>query len=227
MKPVSIKGYRKKEIRKLRKEQRDLYAKSRALGYRKLEKPIRHGWYIELTILPQIERYRFKPQIEEILKKLEKRYWELTKEQAKKKWDSAESKHLIYKDIPTLSPKSYRKLRDKAQGHCRVFFFKEDKKLKRRYYVRIPKNAFKISFKRAYTTHSKIIDPLIEERLDLIQQQFEKKGWFGAAKTGHNYWKRWGVGPIKKKRKQAKRELKKHRYTSIDRIKKQYEWERN
>ena len=227
MKPVSIKGYRKKQIRKLVKEKDSLYKQQQALGYKELEKPIRHGWYLELIILPQIERYKFKPEIEEVVKKLEKRHWGLTKEKAQKKWDNSVSKYLIYRDIPTLSPKSYRKLSDKAKRHCRIFFFKENNKWKRRYYLRIPKNAYKISFRRAYTTHSKIIDPSIEERLDLIEQQLMKEGWYNITTEYWSYRCRWQVDKIKKSRKKMRSELTKYKFASQKEIKEHYKWERN
>jgi hypothetical protein len=47
----------------------------------------------------------------------------------------------------------------------------------------MPKNAYKISYKRAYVTHSKIIDPSLESRDDLIKQIFNKAGYYEA------YWK--------------------------------------
>ncbi len=228
MKPVSIKDYRKKEVRRLNKERRQLYQKHFDLGYRKLEKPIRHGWYKELVILPQIERYKFKPEIEEIVKKLDRYVWGRTKEEAQKKWDKLQSNHLIFRNIPTLSPKSYRKLSEKAKRHCTAFTFIVDKKRYHRYYVRIPKHAFKVKYKRAYTTHSKIIDPNIMERLDLIEQQLNKPGWYGVTPDGSFSYKcRWNVDNTKKKRKQTKSTLLKYKNASLREAQNELKWERN
>ena len=219
MKPVSIKEYRKKEVRKLYKEVRQLHQKHADLGYRKLEKPIRHGWYKELILLPQLERYKFKPEIEEIVTKLNRRIWGRTKEKVQEKWDRSQSNHLIYKNIPTLSPRSYRKLSEKAKRHCTPFVFIADKKRRQRYYVRIPKHAYRLKFTRAYTTHSKIIDPNIMERLDLIDQQLNKNGWYGVTPNGRFSYKcRWEVEDIKKDRKQTKSELKKYKYASLSEV---------
>lgn len=227
MKPVSIKGYRKKEVRKLFKEKRRLCQESWDLGYRKLDKPIRHGWYKEMALTPQLERYKCKPEIEEIAQKFSITIWGRTKEEAEKKWNDCRSKHLIYNGIPTLSPKSYRKLSEKAQRYCTVFFFKCEKKWRRRYYVRIPKLAYKIKFSRAYVTHSKIIDPAIEERLDLIEQQFLKAGWYEAASIHFSYRCRWQIDKIKKDRKNCRSTLRQYKNASLQEAENELIWERN
>lgn len=224
MKPASIKEYRKKEARKLLKEQKQLYEQHIALGYRELDKPIRHGWYIELRLMPQLERYKCQPQIEEIVEKLSRQYWGRTKDEAQKKWNMAESKHLIFRGIPTLSHKSYSKLTEKAKRFCTAYFFKENKKIRRRYYVRIPKHAHKIKFKRAYSTHSKIIDPLIEERLDLIDQHFMKKGWYGIVYGSRFYRCRWQLDETIKDRKKTKISLGQYKHISINELKKESQW---
>ncbi len=225
MKPASIKEHRKKEVRSLLKESWSLYRKLKDLGYKKLEKPIRHGWYIELRLMPQLERYKCQPEIEEIVQKLNRSYWGKTKEQAQKRWDTAESEHLIYRGIPTLSHKSYSKLSEKAKRYCTAFFFKANKKTRRRYYVRIPKHAHKIKFKRAYTTHSKIIDPSIIERLDLIDQQLIKKGWYGISyTTRYGSSSRWEIDDTIKDRRKTRMSLGKFKHTSLNELIKEPKW---
>ena len=208
MKPISIKEIREKEVRRLQKERLQLWQEAHDLGYKKLEKPIRNGWFKELVLLDKLERYKCKPEIEEIAKKLDNQVWGRTKDEAQKRWDAQQSKHLIYRDVPTLSPKSYSKLSDKAKKHCTVFQYRCNKKWRKRYYVRIPKHTYKIKFVRAYTTHSKIIDPEIESKLDLIEQQFMKKGWIGIANRNNSWKNDWGVNPTKIERITTKRRLK-------------------
>lgn len=222
MKPVSIKEYREKEVRKLRKELQGLYRRHIDLGYRELEKPIRHGWFMELTIRRNIERYKFKPEIEEIVEKLERSFWGRTKEEAQKSWHNAQSKYLIYKDVPTIGPKTYRKLSEKAKRHCTVFFYRIEKKWRRRYYVRIPKNVYRIRFRRAYVTHSKIIDPEIQRRIALIYQQMDKPGWYDIANRGNRYCDDWQTHPAKRDRKHIRGKLREHRYGSLEEISQEY-----
>lgn len=218
MKPVSIKEIREKEVRRLYKEWSEINRKKRNLGYIKLEKPIRHGWFKELVLLNKLERYKCKPEIEEIAQELNHSVWGRTKEEAQKKWDNEQSNYLIYRDIPTLSPKSYNKLSEKAKKHCTIFEFKYYKKIRKRYYVRIPKHTYKIKFIRAYNTHSKIIDPALESKTDLIRQQFHKKGWYGIANHGYSWKDDWGINPTKIDRIQTKRKLNKYKNYSLEEI---------
>ena len=227
MKPISIKEIREKEVRRLHKEWRENWNKQRQLGYKKLEKPIRNGWFKELVLLDKLERYKCKPEIEEIAKKLTLSVWGRTKEIAQKKWDGQQSKHLIYRNIPTLSPKSYRKLSDKAKKHCTVFQYRCNKKWRKRYYVRIPKYTYKIKFVRAYTTHTKIIDPKLESRDDLIQQQLNKKGWYGIANQNNSCKCNWLLVEKEKAGKQIDEKLKRYKYFSLEEIENKILWERN
>jgi hypothetical protein len=75
MKPISIKEIKEKEVRRLHKEWRELSRKAHDLGYKKIEKPIRNGWFKELVLLDKLERYKSKPQIEEIVEKLNRSVW--------------------------------------------------------------------------------------------------------------------------------------------------------
>lgn len=227
MKPISIKEIREKKVRRLHKEWREISRKKHELGYKKIEKPIRNGWFKELVLLEKLERYKCQPEIEEIAKKLKISVWGRTKEQAQKKWDGEQSKSLIYRDIPTLSPKSYGKLSEKAKKHCTVFEFRCNKKTRKRYYVRIPKHTYKIKFIRAYTTHSKVIDPELESRDDLIQQQLQKNGWYEIANRDNSYKDNWGINPTKIDRIKTKRKLNKYNYFSFEEIENNLLWERN
>lgn len=227
MKPISIKEIREKEVRRLHKERRKLINKYWELGYKKIEKPIRNGWFKELVLLDKLERYKCKPEIEEIVKELKHTVWGSTKEKAQKRWNSEQSKYLIYRDIPTLSSKSYNKLSDKAKKHCTVFEYKCHKKILKRFYVRIPKHTYKVKFIRAYTTHSKIIDPEIESRLKLIRQQLEKNGWYEVANQNNSYKCKWHFAEKEKARNQFEKKLKRIKYFSLEEIENNLLWERN
>ena len=85
MKPKHIKEKRETEVRHIQKRQREIYNEIRNLGYIKLEKPIRHGWFKEIIITQNIERYKNKAHILELYDIIEKRFWGSTKEKANKK----------------------------------------------------------------------------------------------------------------------------------------------
>lgn len=192
MKPKHIKEQRQKAIRIIRKRQREIYQKIKELGYIKLKEPIRHGWFKEIVITENVERYKNKAAILELYDCIEKSFWGRTKEKADKQWFHKISKHLIYKEFPTISKKQFNRLTYKAQAMCTVFSFRnENKKIKKRFYIRIPKGAYKIKYTRAYITHSKRIDPQLESELDLLEQQLYKSGYYEIWQESYwrNYWR--------------------------------------
>lgn len=200
MKPKHIKEQRQKAIRIIRKRQREIYQKIRELGYIKLKEPIRHGWFKEIVITENVERYKNKAAILELYDCIEKSFWGRTKEKADKQWFHKISKHLIYKEFPTISKKQFNRLTYKAQAMCTVFSFRsENKKIKKRFYIRIPKGAYKIKYTRAYITHSKRIDPQLESELDLLEQQLYKSGYYEIWQE--SYWKNYWRTPQEHKQK--------------------------
>lgn len=179
MKPPHIKAQRQKEVRKLYKRQRKIWQLKRTLGYEKLEKPIRHGWYKEIVITSKVSRYKNQVAILEVFDKIEKAFWGRTKKNAEKQWFHKVSQFLIYKDFPTLSKRQYNKLSEKAQRLCTPYRYKNcNKKWRTRFYIRIPKNAYKIKYTRAYITHRRRIDPLLESEDALLDQQLLKFGYY-------------------------------------------------
>lgn len=212
MKPKHIKEQREKEVRKIQKRINEIYRERRKLGYIKLDKPIRHGWFKEIVIISKIERYRNKEHILELYKIIEKVFWGRTKEEAEKHWLNQTSKFLIYKDFPTISKKQFNKLSYKAQKLCTPFQYRnERKKLKIRYYIRIPKNAYQIKYTRAYITHSRKIDPCLESELDYLYQKLLSNEYY---KLNRYPWKDdWQTPEFKKEKFKVKKELnalKKH-----------------
>ncbi|WP_431166669.1 hypothetical protein [Tenacibaculum halocynthiae] len=228
MKPKHIKEQRQKAIRIIRKRQREIYQKIRELGYIKLKEPIRHGWFKEIVITENVERYKNKAAILELYDCIEKSFWGRTKEKADKQWFHKISKHLIYKEFPTISKKQFNRLTYKAQAMCTVFSFRsENKKIKKRFYIRIPKGAYKIKYTRAYITHSKRIDPELESELDLLEQQLYKSGYYEIWQE--SYWKNYWRTPQEHKQKfQVTKQLNAlKKYSLQDIINDNISWEIN
>ncbi|AUC74613.1 hypothetical protein [Olleya sp. Bg11-27] len=229
MKPVNIKTTRQKEVRRLQKRQQEIWKLQRALGYTKLDKPIRHGWYKEIVMTNRIEIYRNKDLILEIYEKLEKAFWAKTKEKAAFKWQHQTSIHLIYKDIPTLSKRQFNKLSDGAKQLCIPFeYYTRKQKLRTRFYTKIPKGSYKIKFTRAYITHRQRIDPEIISETDYIASKLNKKGYYNIAEASNPWKDDWNDSSYKQEQLRTKRglnELKK--YALEDIIKDTILWERN
>lgn len=228
MRPAHIKEQREKEIRRIHKRQRAIWEEQRQLGYRKLEKPVRHGWYKEIVLTRKIERYKNQPHIEEVFNKLERSFWGRTKGECEKKWNDQVSKHMIVRDMPSLSKKQYNKLSDKAKRLCTPYQFIENRKRKVRYYVRLPKPAYQIKFTRAYITHSKIIDPLLESEEVLLEQQLEKHGYYNPNTRFWNWckWDNWEIRDTRLQRKAFRQVLRVYRNVSCGSVTDEL-WERN
>ncbi len=60
MKPKNLKSKRLKEVRSIWKRQIEISKEIWNLGYRRLENPVRHGWFKEIIITQNIERYKNK-----------------------------------------------------------------------------------------------------------------------------------------------------------------------
>lgn len=206
MKPKNHKEKRKKEVRAIYKQRQLIWQQQRALGYYELERPIRHGWFKELIITENVERYKNKNVILEVYQKLCKQFWGRTKDEASESWQNQVSKYYIYKGLPTLSHKSFNKLSDKAKRICVVYQYRNhNKKLRTRFYVKLPKGAYRIRFKRAFVTHRERIDPKLEQALDLLEQQLNKNGYYEESQKIYNY--KWFTKPLEN-RKIVKQELK-------------------
>ncbi|WP_405205218.1 hypothetical protein [Aquimarina sp. LLG6339-5] len=229
MKPAHIKSQRQKEIRRIQKRQRKICEEQRNLGYIKLEKPIRHGWFKESVITKNVEKYKNQKYIEELHKKLEKSFWGRTKEEAEKKWLQETSKYLINKELPTISRRSFNKLSDGAQRMCIPFrYYTKDKKLKLRFYVNLPKGTYRIKFTKAYVTHSKRIDTQLESEDALLEQQLLKNGYFEEVQKQYNWRDYWQISKGRKEKLKTNsklRDLKKYKIQEI--IKEEISWERN
>lgn len=228
MKPRHIKEQRQKVIRNIRKRQRVIYQEIRELGYKKLDEPIRHGWFKEIVLTENVERYKNKKHILELYDCIEKSFWGRTKEEADRQWFHQISKFLIYRNFPTISKKQFNRLTYKAQAMCTIYSYRDvNKRLKKRFYVRIPKGAYKIKYTRAYITHSKRIDPALESELDLLEQQLFKKGFYDQWQDSYweNCWRKPIERGLKLKVKKQLRALK--QYPLQDIINDNISWEKN
>ncbi len=231
MKPKHLKEQRLKEVRSIQQRQWEISVEIRNLGYIELPKPIRHGWFKEIVITYNIDRYRNKKYILELFEVIEKRFWGSTKSKADKQWFHQVSKYLIYKDFPTISKKQFNRLTPKAQAMCTVYQYRDcQKKMRKRFYIRIPKGAYKIKYTRAYITHSKRIDPLLESEYTLLDQQLLKKEYYKTTQklyrwSGKDY---WSVSKVKKDKLKAKKQLKALKNYLLDDVVKQIiSWEKN
>ncbi|KZS40947.1 hypothetical protein AWE51_24410 [Aquimarina aggregata] len=112
---------------------------------------------------------------------------------------------------------------------CTPFYYKnERKKLKLRFYIRIPKGAYRVKYTRAYVTHSKRIDPLLESESALLEQQLLKRGYFEADQKLNRWKDYWYQSHLEKEKLKTKRALKGiKKYSIQDILKEKITWEIN
>lgn len=192
MKPAHIKCQRLKEVRRIWKRREEIRAAQKALGYTKLDTPIRHGWFKELVITEKITRYKNQKVLLEIIEVLDKHVWGRTKKEVEKNWSKRVSNHLIVKDVPTICKWQFKKLSDKAKSLCVPFKYYIDKhKTEIRFYIKLPKGVYRIKYTRAYITHRRNIDPLLEQEIDFLEGKLFQPGYYEAVEKLDNWKSRW------------------------------------
>lgn len=198
MKPAPIKSQRLKEVRAIYKRVHKIYKLQRELGYRELENPIRHGWYKEIVLSRRVERYKHKEVIQSIFERINTSHWGRTKDLATKKWNAQVSDYLIVNDVPTISKKQFTKLTDQEQGFCVPFqFYTYRYKKVTRFYIKIPKGAYRIKFSRAYITHRKNIDPQLERESDFLNCKLRSRELFATDMKMSRYKDDWNQRDLK------------------------------
>ncbi|WP_299674271.1 hypothetical protein [uncultured Dokdonia sp.] len=229
MKPAHIKCQRLKEVRRIWKRQWEISKELRTLGHRKLEVPIRHGWYKEFVVTKKIGRYKHQNAMLEVIDVLEKYAWGRTKEEAARRWNTRISEHLIVKDIPTLSKRQFNKLSDKAKAICVPFkFYQYKHKTKTRFYVKLPKGTYRIKFTRAYITHRRNIDPLLEQEYSFLSGLLMRNGYYETEQKLYPWNSKWDYPNTRIKKSEVKLGLQRlKKYEIQDIINEELSWEKN
>jgi hypothetical protein len=102
---------------------------------------------------------------------------------------------------------------------CIPFYYKnERKKLKLRFYIKIPKGAYRIKYTRAYITHSKRIDPILEREAALLEQQLLKKGYYETDQKLDRWKDYYNMYDRKAEKFKAKKELNNLKHFVIEDI---------
>lgn len=215
MKPKNRKELREKEIRRIHKKLDELFVKKSKLKLIKLDEPYRHGWFKELIITNDIDKYANKEYVKEVYRLVEKKVWAKTKEEAERKWQYQISKYLINKEIPTINRKQYNKLSIEAQKLCVPFqYYTKRRRLRTRYYLKIPKGAYKIKFTRAYVTHTRNINPELEKEIAFLYKKMERRGYYEVEKKLYGLKSDWLS--FRESRQQAKAKVRKLKYIRIE-----------
>ena len=191
MKQAHIKEQREKHLRQVEKRLYKIWELQRELGYKKLKIPIRHGWFKEVVLTSKIERYRNYEFIIAAFKRAKVQIWGADKGKANTNWYKAVERQEIYGSFKLISRKGYNKLPIGVQKLFRIYvYINKLGKRRYKYYLQIPKECYRVKFTRAYVTHSKIIDPLLESEKALLKAIREKAGYYNLQAKEWNSWKR-------------------------------------
>ncbi|MEP0263055.1 hypothetical protein [Dokdonia sp.] len=228
MRPAHIKCQRLKEVRRIQNRLWAIRKEIQALGYTKIDTPIRHGWHKELVITKKIERYKNQDILLEIIEVLNKHVWGRTKKEAERKWSKRVSQHLIVKEVPTICKWQFKKLSDKAKKLCVPFKYYIDKhKTEIRFYIKLPKGAYRIKYTRAYITHRRNTDPLLEQEQSFLEGMLLQHGYYEAVEKLNPWRSRWDCYD-RRSRNYIRSKLKGLRDCEIqDIINEELSWEKN
>ena len=175
----------------MRKELRQLYTARFRLGYIKLEKPIKHGWFKHLTLRDDIARRKDASVFREILELSGIDIWGLDKKHADKVWDKQSRKDngIQFPGIRKLNQRSYNKLSKKAQKWYEGFdwYWDPQKGNLKRYHCRVPRYFYKIAYTKAFITKKQVVDPKIEKRMSEIEQILISDEYYYLDKSNYYY----------------------------------------
>jgi hypothetical protein len=191
-KRFSQKSQRLKEYKRLEKEYNSLWKIKCNLGWYKLEKPIRHGWYKQLTLRTDISRRKDAWIFEEVISNAGMIAWGRDKKMADKIWvkklRKSECRIFDYPGMKRILRKDYQKLKPKVQA-C---FIPVPKNIGNYYtgdYISIlPSWYFETYYEKAFITHRRILDPELDSRMDELENMFESNKYYNFRMIGNRYW---------------------------------------
>lgn len=205
MRRPHIKLQRQRELRLIRKEEVRLTKVLKELGYEKLAKPIRHGWYLRPVPRDDVRWREDEEAFHEIAQETGKWIWGRNKKHTRANFERAHNAKQsmlrypgldwVLKDkFETLTPTAQKMCMRVSNGYssgwqCYLAYF------------------FRPSFDRAFITHRKVIDHSILQRMDELDQYTFRKGYY---KLAYGYsWPGKYVRKerIRKDRRRAKREI--------------------
>ena len=191
-KRFSQKSQRLKEFKRLEKECIALWKIKGNLGWYELEKPIRNGWYKQLTLRADISRRKDAWIFESVIKVAGMTAWGRDKKMADKIWlenlRRSDFQFYQYPGMKSIDKKVYQKLIPKVQAcfipvnHGSSYYYDH-------YYNSIlPTWYFETTYERAFITHRRILDPDLDSRMDELENMFEGKKYYHLRMIGNYHW---------------------------------------
>jgi len=210
-----------RRVRSLEQEMDIIYRQLRSLGYVKLEKPLRDGWYRTLALRQDISRHKNAHVFQEILDRLGEKFWGREKKYADRAWKKKyeHDRHLYRRpDIRYIRKRVYDKFSTAAKRHFIKVKLKLNYRYRIYYYCTLPRYYFVVRYERAYITKRKIIAPELESRMKEIENALLAAKYYSLHDYNiYNY--KFYYNPHKRRRRKTKVALKSLDFDYFDRLK--------
>ncbi len=173
---------KEKEFKLLTKELSNLYEAKRGLGVIKLDKPIRNGWVKHLALRDDISRRKDASVFQEIVNHCGVRIWGTDKRQADRAWNNYHSKknETSFTGIRHLLGEKRKFISSMGRMWFNGFDWEwvPQSGYVKRYFCKVPRHFFVTKYSKSFITHKAIIDPVLESRIEKIEQRLISNEFF-------------------------------------------------
>ncbi len=196
-------AYRKKEVNSIQKELKKLERAKWNLGSYELEKPIRHGWYKHLRLRDDIARRKDCDAFQSIIDVAGLSVWGRNKKHVELVWtkENSSKEFIQFPGIMKLNQKEFDKLHPKAKAYFEGFeqYWTSWSGRVMRYYCRVPRYYFVMTYTKAYNTHRTIINPELERKISELDALILRDGYFEYSWNAGSYKDTWKGSFIQKR----------------------------
>jgi len=182
MRSMDKKERREKRARTLEMEKRRLWVAHRNLGFKKLEKPIRDGWFKHLALRDDISRRKDAHVFQNIIDNCGMDFWGASKKEADRVWDKYYKKNK-YAHYPGL----IRPFGEKWKGmspKARLWFdgldwvWVHSSGYVKRYFCKVPSYYFVTTYSKAFITKKQVVNPDLDSQIDQIENKLNSNEFY-------------------------------------------------
>ena len=225
MRPPDITEQRKSHMRTLKKEWEKLQTAKRNLAKIPLDKPMRYGWYKQLTLRADVARRVDAAVFQEILDVCGRYVWAKTKRMADEQWEDllrSRRRNWQWGGFARVSKHRYNRLSPAAQKYFTEYEYGWNplKGSLKRYYCHVPKCYFVLTYKKAYINYLQSVDSELERKIAEVEDVMRQRemfpySWWAGNRWINKYERKWD---IRNARHRAKRALRQYDEATYDQL---------
>ncbi|MEN7550731.1 hypothetical protein AAG747_22615 [Rapidithrix thailandica] len=203
---------RARKARVLHKQIERLSIAQQKLGYVRLEKPVRHGWFKHLVLRQDIANREDAAVFQEIVKIAAKWIWGRDKPHVNKEWERAAENNKLFQfpGFKFIEKDRYKLLSGKAKKYFKEYelYWSPWLGSVKAYYCLVPSYYFVPGYTKAYLTHRKVIDGELERRIAELEVQLNQRELYPYSLYAGGYPGKWArVNYHRKQRRRIKMAL--------------------